>query len=98
VSYPLIFHPNVDDDLYEARSFYESRQVGLGDRFLATVRSVQARIAATPLMYQVIWQTIRRSLVLNFPYGVFYRVVGTRVEVIAVYDLRRDPAGWQARA
>lgn len=97
MSYPLIFHPNVDDDLYEARAFYESRQVGLGDRFLATVRRVQSRVAATPLMHQVIWQTVRRSLVPNFPYGVFYRVVGTRVEVIAVYDLRRDPAGWQSR-
>jgi toxin ParE1/3/4 len=97
MSYTLIFHPAVDDDVEEARLFYESQQVGLGDRFEAVVEAVEAQIAATPLMHQMIYKTVRRSLVPKFPYGVFYRVVGNRVEVIAVYNLRRDPAGWQSR-
>jgi plasmid stabilization system protein ParE len=97
MSCPLIFHPSVDDDVEDARQFYESKQTGLGDRFEATVEAVEAGIAATPLMHQMIYRTVRRSLVPKFPYGVFYRIVGTRVEVIAVYNLRRDPAGWQSR-
>jgi plasmid stabilization system protein ParE len=98
MSYPLIFHPAVDDDLDEAWQFYESRQTGLGDQFEAAVEGVETRIAATPLMHQMIFKTVRRSMVPKFPYGVFYRVVGSRVEVIAVYHLHRDPSGWQARA
>jgi plasmid stabilization system protein ParE len=98
MSLPLIFHPDVDEDVREARDFYESKQPGLGDDFVEAVEIVQARIAANPLLHQIIWQTVRRGLVRRFPYGVFYRVLTGRVEVIAVYHLHRDPSGWQARA
>lgn len=98
MSLPLTFHPDVEEDVREAYQFYEGRQVGLGDDFVAAVEEVYARIAATPRLHQVIWQgTVRRGLTRRFPYGVFYQEHADRVEVVAVYNLRRDPAGWQSR-
>ncbi len=98
MSLPLIFHPDVDEDIRDARDYYEVRRPGLGDAFVAAVEYVQARIEANPRMHQVIWRTVRRGLVRRFPYGVFYRVLTDRVEVLAVYHLKRDPSGWQQRA
>lgn len=87
----------MDDEVDDAWRFYESRKVGLGDRFEAAVETVEAQIAATPLMHQVICQTVHRSMVPKFPHGVFCRVLTARVEVIVVYHMHRDPAGWQSR-
>lgn len=97
MSWTLVFHPDVAEDVGEAYRFYEGRQAGLGDDFLAAVEESYDRLRANPLIRQVIWQTARRDLTRRFPYGVFYQVVGDRVEVAAVYNLRRDPAGWQGR-
>ena len=37
---PVRYHPAVKRDLREARNWYESRRVGLGDEFMAEVRKV----------------------------------------------------------
>ena len=93
----IVFHPDVRDDVDEAYKFYEGRQAGLGDDFLAAVREVYRRIQSQPRIHQVVWKTVRRGLTKRFPYGVFYRDLDDRVEVIAVYHLKQDPSGWQSR-
>jgi plasmid stabilization system protein ParE len=98
MSLPLVLHQSVFDDIDEAYHYYESQRPGLGDDFIATVEQVYSRISATPLMHQKIFQDVRRAVVRRFPYVVYYRPHPDRVEVIAVYHTRRDPAGWQARA
>jgi plasmid stabilization system protein ParE len=45
-----------------------------------------------------VFADIRRAVVTRFPYSVFYRADATRVEVIAVFNNRRDPSIWQSRA
>jgi toxin ParE1/3/4 len=97
VSLPIVFHPDVRNEVDEAHKFYERRQSGLGDDFLAAVGEVYRRIQGQPRIHQVVWQDIRRGLTKRFPYGVFYRVLDDRVEVIAVYHLKQDPSGWQSR-
>ncbi|MBL8864110.1 MAG: type II toxin-antitoxin system RelE/ParE family toxin [Planctomycetia bacterium] len=97
MSLPIVFHPDVRDEVDEAYKYYEERQSGLGDDFLAAVREVYRRIQSQPRIHQVVWQTVRRGLTKRFPYGIFYRVLDDRVEVIAVYHLKQDPTGWQSR-
>jgi toxin ParE1/3/4 len=94
----LIFHPEVPQDLIAAVNYYNGQKAGLGKQFMTAARRTQSRVRATPKMHQMIWKTVRRSLVERFPYGFFYRVVDDGVEVIAVCHLSRDPAGWRSRA
>jgi len=37
---------------------------------------------------------VRRALLSQFPYGVFYRVESKRVVVLAVLHTARDPSLW----
>lgn len=98
MSLPISFGPLVADDIRDAMGYYNAVRPGLGDDFWAAFLDAQARIQATPKMHQVIWNNVRRRLMpRRFPYGVFYEVFDDRIEVIAVYHLRRNPAGWQAR-
>ena len=96
MSLPVLLTPEAQAEFDDAADWYE-QQAGLGAAFTAAVREVLNRIAATPLLHQVVYQDIRRGVVRRFPYSVFYRVDPGRVTVIAVFDHRRDPSIWQGR-
>jgi len=97
MSHHLVFHPDVQDEVDEAYDWYERQRVGLGDDFLRALDDVFLRLTATPQVHAVIYQNVRRALPRRFPYGVYYRLLANRVEVIAVQHTRRNPSGWQSR-
>ncbi len=94
---PILAHPSVDDDLVEAARYYAAIDPDLAEDLLTRVEDAKRRIAATPKMHRIIWRDVRRTLVGRFDYGVFYRVLADHVQVLAVYHMKRDPAGWQQR-
>ena len=97
MSLPLVFHPDVHGEVDDAYRYYEQQRTGLGDDFLARVDEVLTRISNTPQVHQVVYQDVRRGVVRQFPYCVYYRVQPGRVEVVAVIHTRRDPSVWQSR-
>lgn len=97
MSFPLAFHPDVQAEVDEAYDWYERQRPGLGADFLRALDEVFLRLSATPQVHAVIHQNVRRALPRRFPYGVYYRVLAGRVEVIAVQHTRRDPSSWQSR-
>jgi plasmid stabilization system protein ParE len=50
-----------------------------------------------PHVHAEIYKGVRRSATRRFPYGVYYRLTGESVTVIAVMHSRRDPRRWQER-
>ena len=55
------------------------------------------RVRLNPMQHQIAYREVRRAIPRRFPYGVFYRIVGSEVLVFAVVDLHRDPSTWQDR-
>ena len=49
---PLVFHPDVEDEVRDAYRWYESRQSDLGDDFLAALEVVYRRLEASPEIHQ----------------------------------------------
>jgi plasmid stabilization system protein ParE len=97
MSLPVVLTPEARTEFDDAADWYE-QQTGLGAAFTAAVRDALNRIAAIPLLHQVVYKDIRRAVVRRFSYSIFYRADVDRVTVIAVFDNRRDPAIWQSRA
>ncbi len=97
MDYALVFRPEVQEELKDAYSWYESQQAGLGDEFLDCVDEVIDRICIMPESYPIMYRDVRRVVVRRFPYAVYYRIVSSRVIVIAVFHGRRDTKTWQAR-
>jgi plasmid stabilization system protein ParE len=98
MSLPLTFHPNVQGEVDEAYVWYEQQRAGLGADFLRALDEAFLRLSTTPTIHGMVYQDVRRALPRRFPYGVYYRVLAGRVEVIAVQHTRRDPSSWQSRA
>lgn len=93
----LIIRPDAEQDIIDARDWYENRQPSLGGDFLTAIETVFNRIRESPELYAAEYRGVRRVGVRRFPYVVYYRIVGDDTEVIAVQHASRHPRGWQLR-
>ena len=98
MSLPVVLRDEAQAEFDEAFDYYEGQQAGLGVDFATRVQQVFDRISANPLVHAVVFADVRKAVVIRFPYSVFYRAHADRVEVLAVFHSRRDPAIWQGRA
>ena len=92
---PVVLREEAQAEFDEAFDWYESQRPGLGVDFAARVQSVFDRLGTNPLIHQVVFADVRKAVVARFPYCAFYRPEPSRVQVLAVFHTRRDPAIWQ---
>ena len=97
MEYVLEFRTEVRDELDNAYSWYESKQLGLGDEFIDCIDETLNRISLSPEAYPIIYRDVRRAIVRRFPFVIYYRIISSRVIVTAIFHGRRDPKSWQSR-
>jgi toxin ParE1/3/4 len=93
----LEFHAQALAELHSAARYYESRQPGLGARFLDVVDEALERIARDPLAWSPGDEDVRRCLTRIFPFGIFYTIEPEFILILAVAHLSREPAYWTSR-
>src|SRR5258707_4655958 len=98
MSLPLIITPEAEEDLADAKSWYEGKRKGLGEQFILCVEAAFDHIGRFPAAAQEVYPGVRRLVIKQFPYGVFYRLDQDQIAVLAVYHSKRDPRGWQEPA
>jgi len=97
VSLRVEFHDLADLDLFDAWTWYEDQQDGLGDRFLGAIDATVHRAArwpngGEPVLRDDNGEIIERKVPADgFPYTVRYRIMGDRVVVMAVLHQHRHP-------
>jgi plasmid stabilization system protein ParE len=97
VTLPVVWIPEADADLTEARKWYEDIRRELGQRFALAVEATIDAIAGNPLQFPVVYRRRRRAGVRRFPYAIFFEVQEQRIVVIACFHGRRNPRRWQSR-
>ena len=94
----VVVRPEAAADIEDAFQWYESQQPGLGEQFLAALRSMQELLLDHPESFPVLHRDTRRALIpQRFPYGLFYRIYGDTIVVVACMHAKRDPRRWQRR-
>ncbi len=91
------FHPDAEREMNSAAGYYELQQANLGRRFLVSIQNSINHILLDPCCYPIIDSNVRRSLIKNFPYGIIFMKKGSRLVIIAIMHLRRDPDYWKSR-
>lgn len=94
---PVGFRPAANQDLLEAATWYESQQPGLGIRFFEDLDRVLSRIEESRGQFPIVYRDIRRALLRQFPFGIFFKTYEDQTVVIAIADLRRETGRWQRR-
>ena len=97
VTPPVVWIPEANEDLQEARTWYDNIRPGLGERFALAVEAMIEEIAEHPLQFPAVYRDRRRAGVRRFPYGIFFEVQENRIVVIACFHGRRNPSRWQMR-
>jgi hypothetical protein len=94
---PIDFHPEADQEMFEAARYYQSLSSGLGDDYLDEVECAVRSIATSPQTWPILEGDFRRRLVKRFPFGVIYRIEPDKILIIAVAHLRKKPGYWKNR-
>ena len=79
-------------DLIEGYHFYEEREVGLGDYFLANLYTDIDSLAIFGGLHSKPYRHFHRALSKRFPFAIFYTVEEEVVRVRAIVDCRRKPS------
>jgi plasmid stabilization system protein ParE len=91
---PIVLRRKAGHDLASAYNWYEDHRGNLGEQWLSAVSASFQAIAQFPEMFPRLHREIRRAIVSQFPYEVFYRVEPNRIVVLAVLHMARDPKLW----
>ena len=93
----LRFYPGALQEYQAAVEHYESRQVGLGARFIQAIEDALDSVRDAPDRWPVLEQDVRRRLVRVFPYALLYTVEADHVLILAVMHCHRRPGYWRSR-
>jgi len=97
VKLPVVWTPEANEDLLEAREWYDNIRPELGERFALAVDAIVETIAEHPLQFPVVYRKRRRAGVWRFPYSIFFELKEHQIVVIACFHGRRNPRRWQSR-
>ena len=64
---PVTLRPEPEQDLADARDWYEARLAGLGDDFLLATAEFFQRIIAFPEIYSIVVKNVRRGKLRRCP-------------------------------
>ncbi len=87
----LRFHPDAEEELTEARDWYEARSPVAAQAFVLEVDHAIDRILEAPLRYPVGGRGERRFVLDRFPYTILYRVRNDHVFITAIAHQSRRP-------
>jgi plasmid stabilization system protein ParE len=91
------FHPEAEQELYEAASRYESELPDLGRHFAAEIERVVQLLLDHPELGSRLDDALRHFVLRRFPFSVVYAVAGDLVYIVAVAHGSREPGYWRLR-
>ena len=91
------YNRSAKKELFDSSLYYSEQAPGLGERFLKEVENCLREIAHSPQRYPKYFKDIRRCVMSQFPYGIYYRIEGTIIRILAVAHSSRHPNYWKHR-
>ena len=85
------FHADAEAELIAARVWYGLQREGLESALMQRVDEALGRILAAPYSYPVVYRQLRRVVIRQFPFAIFYEPLGDEIFVFAVYHSKRNP-------
>ncbi len=84
-------------EIQDTANWYEDRESGLGARFIGEVDACFESIRLAPRRYPAVYREIRRALLKQFPYAVYFVLREDSVIVVGCMHTSRHPKRWQRR-
>lgn len=85
---------SAEREIREAKAWYRQAGPGLEQKFTNRIREAIDHVRRSPLGFREVYPNVRRIVVKQFPYSVFYVVEAERLVVIGCLHQAKDPARW----
>lgn len=92
--YPVLILKRAQDDLRDARKYYNKQQKGLGIRFLKEAKAKIKTLQDNPLGYQLRYQTVRMAHLSVFPFSIHFELLNDTIIILAVTHSNMDTNKW----
>lgn len=93
----LRFHEEALAEFTAQAVYYESKSMGLGDRFTNEVEAAAGIALEFPEMGAPFKYKTRRVFPKKFPFSIVYRILSEELIIIAVAPDARKPGYWRSR-
>ena len=90
--YRLELRKRAINQMQKSYDYYESKSLGLGERFLLTVEEYFEIIKNNPKQFQVKREEIRESYLQKFPFIIVYQIIKDTIIVYSVFHTSRNPS------
>jgi ParE toxin of type II toxin-antitoxin system, parDE len=99
MTYTVINHKEVKNDVLQAKEWYKSQQKGLEKHFTDEVKNTLHYLIKNPLLFQVKYKNVRTAFTAIFPYGVHYHLnqKSKTITVLGVFHTSISPDKWLKR-
>ena len=84
------FQSEAETELAEARLWYSLQREGLDAALMKRVDQTLSAIVARPHSFPIVYRNLRRAVLRQFPFAIFYESTEDEIIVFAVYHSRRD--------
>lgn len=90
MGFELVLLPEVATDLRDISAWYETHHTGLGDDFADAFVATLPLLRRNPLAFAPCYRDFRHVMMKRFPYGIYFRVVDSRVIVFRIFHGARN--------
>ena len=99
MDYSIIISPPAEVELHQIQEYYDNLVFGLGKQFILKFEETLKFLETHPYLYSIIKDEIRKAVMNDYPYSIFYSVDNQKeeVEILAIIHNRRDPKYWKKR-
>ena len=91
MKYQIAIPESVYWELQEVSAYYESKQKGLGFKFIESWEIAMQHIGEAPQLYQKKYKKIRSIKLTRFPYVLAFEVTGSRIYIYRLAHAKRHP-------
>lgn len=91
MSLPIEISRLATAELDVARAWYENHRRGLGGEFVEEAAKDVAAIQSGPERYPIYKNAVRRFVMRQFPYLIYFDIRPTKIRILRVVHASRDP-------
>ncbi|MDQ5929256.1 MAG: hypothetical protein QG594_1034 [Bacteroidota bacterium] len=99
MSYTVINHKEVKNDVLKAKEWYKTKEKGLEKRFSNEVKNTLKYLIKNPFLFQIKHKTVRTAYTEVFPYGIHYHIneQTKTITIIGIFHTSISPDKWLKR-
>jgi plasmid stabilization system protein ParE len=93
----IIILPFAEQDIKDSVDYYKDKEEGLEIQYLNIINQAFQLISNNPLSFPLIKYKIRKFVVKEFPFNIFYLCEDSIIYILSVFHMKRDPKKWRRR-